>query len=79
MKISLLIIFLFNNIIINNHNSAIGPKKEPMVSTKDKNPILLKTDPKTANIIPKKSITKPALFALVLLGKKFIIEFCDGI
>ena len=51
-----------------------------MVSTKDKNPILLKTgSQKTANIIPKKSITKPALFALVLLGKKFIIEFCDGI
>ena len=25
------------------------------------------------------SIIKPALFTLVLLGKKFIIEFCDGI
>ena len=32
-----------------------------------------------ANIIPKKSITNPALFTPVLLGKKFIIEFCDGI
>ena len=59
---------------------AIGPKNEPIVSTKDKIPILLRIgSQKTANIIPKKSISKPALFTLVLLGKKFIIEFCDGI
>ena len=42
---------------------AIGPKNEPIVSTKDKIPILLRTgSQKTANIRPKKIINIPELF-----------------
>ena len=58
----------------------MGPKNEPRVSTKDKIPILLRTgSQRTAHVNPKKIINIPELLWLNLLGKKLIIEFCDGI
>ena len=58
---------------------AICPKNEPIVSTKDKIPTLLRTgSQKTANIRPKKIINIQELYWLNLLGKKLIIEYYDG-
>ena len=59
---------------------AIGPKNELKVSTNDKIPTLLRIgSQKMANRRPKKIIKIPELLIVDFVGKKLIIEFCDGI
>ena len=61
-------------------NPKRGPKKQPIVSIKDKIPIWLRTGSQKILIkSPKNIIKKPLDFKLRFFGKKFNRVFWEGI
>ena len=56
-----------------------GPKKEPIVSIKDKIPIWLNNGSQNILITnPKKEIMIAYFFKVSFFGRKFKREFCEG-